>query len=251
MSPFSKERLPLSAFNNLTPKQKRNIKSWFDSKGILLDFFKLYTEIVKINNISYTGKLNLIAGREETIINASKTLSTIRLALSQRWEIRLNGKKFLYDVKLDNFSSFVFDGTQRRGSPSLFNKTDLSNAEAESVPPPQRYHLVVDRISPRNNDFFITQMFLCKQVKLLPEEWVGLWREEIQLNLAGNGSGKILGDGQFSVFESQDRKLGVSICVEDFNPLYCYRGGTAAGSRISFCIYWIVFMLLLGLLHRP
>ena len=242
MSPVSKELLPVSAFDHLTNRPMRNFNSWFKSKNIRFDLLDMYAEIVEVEDIPYTGKLTLIAGIREFPINASKTLKAIELALSKRWEIRLNGKRYFYDVKFDNYTYYVFSG-RRRLSPGFFNKTDMMNLKQEQAATKRVHFLFYGGIL-LESEFYITKMFFCQQVELLPDEWIGLWREEIQLNLTKNGIGKILGNGQFSVFENQDRQMGIRICVEDFNPQY-YRAEAVSSSQISLSfIHNVVFVLL-------
>ena len=242
MSPISKELLPVSAFDYLTTRQQRNFKSWFQSKVLLFDHIELYAEIVKVENITYANKLTAIVGRQEFPINASKTLQAIELALSQRWEIRLNGKRYLYDVKFDNYTYFIFNGKNRRRSPDFFNKTNFENSRHETAAP-IRVSSLFGREIMFGSAFYITKMFFCKQVELLPDEWIGLWREEIQLNLTKNEIGKILGNGQFSVFENQAGNKGVRICVEDFIPNY-YNGEAVSAAHIVCFMHEMVFVLL-------
>ena len=240
MNPVSEELLPLSAFDSLTQRQERNYKTWFDAKGIPLDHFILYAELVKVQNISYARKLSLIVGSKKLPFNASQTLMMVEQAMSQQWVIRLNGRRYHYDVIFDDYTSFVFDGNMIRTN--FYDPTVL-----EPIRPPKIYKRVlpVARDVLLETDFYITKMFFCEQVQLLPEEWVAIWREEIRLNITETGINKVLGDGQFSVYVNDNGERDIRICVEDFDPQYYTHASKASVSCLSVFAYMCVFILFL------
>ena len=64
--------------------------------------------------------------------------------------------------------------------------------------------------------FFITNMYFCEQVELLPGEWIPDY-QGIRLNVMGKGNDAYLGDAEINYRQKTDGTWQVHICVEDFN----------------------------------
>ena len=220
MRPKSKDLPTLDSLHNLSKKQMRNVARWFDTKGIPVEHFQLYVESVNVSHSLYVNRLNVFLGEEEEKLNATDTLRLIKNSMSRNWKLVLNGKRYFYGVRFDKYKTFVPDGIKRRAL--KFGVTGI----LEKTTPKKIYDFQRNLSQDKFIEFSINKMFFCEQVELSDTEWVGL-AEEIQLNITGNGTEKVLGDAEYGFSVDRDGNTKARICVEDFSSHYY----TSRGSR--------------------
>ena len=233
LTPVSDDLLPKVAFEAISEKKKRNVKKWFDSKGIPVDNLVMYAEMVNKQNISYMRHLNIILGSERYPIAANETLKTIESAMLKQWSITVNKKIYLYHVNFDKYETYIQNGNIQRWN---FFASQLTVALPEDILP-KVYELVFSYAKIIN--FHINKLYFYEQVDLLDGEWIGDY-QGLWLNLTGRENETFLGDAEFNSELGPDGKWNIQICVDDF-----INSGPAAKSladRLVSRLYFIVFI---------
>ena len=235
LTPVSDNDLPSkTAFEALSPKKKRNVKKWLDTKGIPVDSFDMRAEMVNKQNISYMRRLNILTGSPQYPVKASETINIIESAMQKQWSINLNKKLYFYKVNFDKYELYIQNGYKPR---TLMLAPNSTVNIIEGILPKLYTSVFSDT---KMIHFFINKMYFCEKVNLVHGEWIsgyqGIW-----LNLTGRENETFLGDAEFNYDLGPDGEWNIQICVDDFiNP------GPAAKSladRLVSRLYFIVLII--------
>ena len=178
--------------------------------------FSKYIECVKVC---------LRIGGNQAPVKIDKVLSKVERALSKIWTMKLNG--YTYHLKAE-FSKYH----------SYMESADYKSIEVA-------YRRGIHRFG--SGYIFISKINFCKQVQLYDGEFVFLNNSlnRIQLNLTGDGSGKILGDGEFEENFHETAASTMKICIEDFmNETQSARFNHLQGR--PFTIFSLVIIVVIG-----
>ena len=216
MTPAMIELLPMSYLDSLSVEERKQPNIWFDAKGAPLDFFILFVETSKNN--SFVKKLIVRIGRSRYPLNVAEETNSIRKAISQEWEININGKTFKFSVQFDKYASFVYDGVQRKFDVSEFVTNDKTVRMGKAV---KRVNAFSSKTNNKLATLILRKTNFCDRVRLLATEWTGGFQEiRLDSSIAREGAEKVLGDSEFDMFLNDHGKVEVDICVEDFNQDY-------------------------------
>ena len=197
--------IPLQQFANLRGNFNQNYKKTFKSNGIPLDTFKLYINATEKGNVSFVETLHLILGDKHFSGKMKEVLDLIRSAMSKTWNIRLD-KLYVFDAAFGKTLHIY----------GIEYETYIDNQPNASSKTQQLVYFKEFQRSYKSG-LYLNKLYFCKQVELLPGEWIKLDRDEVQLNLT-EGNGKILGDAEY-IYTGDDLER-MRICVDDFNPVY-------------------------------
>ena len=238
MTPTTDNLIPMAHLHEVFADEARLSKAgtWFDSRGVSLEFLSFFAQPVNVNNMVFAKGLIVRIGQLTSTIIVDEVLKTIKNALGKEWELSLYGQVYRFSVNIDKFREFVFDGSHPR-----YSEVELIERQALTLNPngvdvkmyePIGQFYLHQQILP---SIFLTKMNFCEKVHLERSEWIGLW-QEIRLNLADSDDGKVLGDSEYNMYADDQGKATVDICVEDFDPLYYSYIANSAPAYNSFCL---------------
>ena len=221
LTPIKDRLLPWSYIQELSSEQKKDKNNWFDLKGLVLDIFTIYGEVVDIENVTYAKSLIVRVGRKKYPIYFHKEIKAIKKAILKSWDIYVRGESYQFSVEIYKFGSFVFDGKMHR-----VNIIDRLNNQGFRYYDPVKLYEGIEFGSDRS--FYIDTVILrkvnfCMRVRLTLSEWVAGY-DEITLSpsFTSTTSRGVLGDSEFSIYLDEFGTPVVHICVENFNSDYMY-----------------------------
>ena len=252
MTPTMDDLLPMSLLQSMARDKSKSLDSWFQSRGIPLEYFHLYAEPITIKNASFARKIIARVGKMNAQVMIENVLNKIQKALSKEWQIMSHDQVYSYSVNIDKFKTYVIDGLHER-----FNEVEeierqdvTSDVTSEQVVKEKIYEEIIFR---REQHAFyaapliyLTKMNFCEKVHLERSEWIGLY-QEIRLNLTGSNDERVLGDSEYNIYSDDQGKAAVAICVDDFNPLYNNKMSPNIGSanrsisKSVACVYTLYF----------
>ena len=243
MTPTTDNLIPMAHLHEVFADGARLSKAdtWFNSRGVSLEFLSFFAQPVNINNMVFAKGLIVRIGQLKSTIIVDEVLKTIKDALGKEWELSLYGQVYRFSVNIDKFREFVFDGSHPRYSEvELIERQALrlnpNGVDVKMYEPIGQFYLH-QQILP---SIFLTKMNFCEKVHLERSEWIGLW-QEIRLNLTGSGDGMVLGDSEYNMYADDQGKATVDICVEDFDPLYHSYIANSAPAYNRFCLLLVCF----------
>ena len=249
MTPTTNKLLPMSYLHEVYADETRlkKAKTWFKCGGIPLEYMNLFAETINVNNEVFARKLIVRIGKMNSPIIMDTVLKTIKIAISQEWELSFYGQVYRFSVNIDKFKYFVFDGTLGR-----YNEVEVIEKQTYTYSPDAINNKIYEPIGvywldnkKMQPSVAMTKMNFCEKVHLERSEWVGLW-QEIRLNLTGSGDEKVLGDSEYNMYADDQGRATVDICVEDFDPLYDSYTANNAPTRSSFCQKFAFVCILLS-----
>ena len=231
LPPVSDHYIPLDTFKHaIVEDEKAILSQWLDSKGFRIDSIRIDAELVTVLDATYMRSLNMIIGQVKYPLYSSKVLNTVKRTLETKWVILVNGTKYYYNLELDKYAYYIQNGVLSRNA--LFENG--SENSPQPLPLPMFYEPIYhfEKVMPV---FFITKMYFCEQVELLPEEWIPDY-QGIRLNVTGKGNDAYLGDAEINYRQKTDGTWQVHICVEDFKSQFSsteVNSGKPLGRNIS------------------
>ena len=249
MTPTMDDLLPMSLLQSMARDKSKRLDSWFQSRGIPLEYFHLYAEAITNKNSSFARKIIARVGKINAPVMIDNVLNKIQKALSEEWQIMSHDQVYSYSVNIDKFKTYVIDGLHER-----FNEVDeierQEEVSSEQVVKEKIYEEIIFR--KEHKAFYasplihLTKMNFCEKVHLERSEWIGLY-QEIRLNLTGSNDESVLGDSEYNIYSDDQGKAAVAICVNDFNPLYSNKMSPNIGSanrsisKSVACVYTLYF----------
>lgn len=186
--------IPEAEFDTLTENERNNPKLWLNTQGLPMDIFILLGRVPQ--NESSVSKFTLRIGGNQFPVKMDKVLSKVERALSKIWTMKFNGHIYHLKAEFSKFHSY--------SEYADYKYMDVADRRGE--------HLM------SGGYIFISKINFCKQVQLYDGEFefLGTSLNKIQLNLTGDDSGKILGDGEFEERFDETAASTMKICIEDY-----------------------------------
>ena len=223
LTPTSDKLLPLSYLETLTKGQKLEPITWFDSRGVPLDYFDLMVKRVIIEHTVFVDSFIVRIGKNQDPVNLSNEIKFLQDVMNKPWFITLNNTVFEFTVKFYRYASFVPLMTYWWYNVLIEVTSNMTTESVRIVQEEEAFEIVQMKTThqPGLKPFTLKKTNFCNRVRLDRSEWLAGF-QEIRLNTseAVLDSNKTLGDSEFDIFLGEQGEPTVEICVEDFNPNY-------------------------------